>query len=138
MVSCEVVMSLTHMSEVIFKKIHIDSVFLVMQCDEGFAKPLTHISHVQIYGAPITKGKYKGQVVLPLVDMTVEDIEDSAEGANGIQINDKRKSFIVYLISPSEKSKWIAAINRFIGLSRDAAGLDPVLVGSIGAYMGNN
>eukprot|EP00041_Stephanoeca_diplocostata_P007938 m.113847 g.113847 ORF g.113847 m.113847 type:complete len:422 (+) comp17105_c0_seq1:140-1405(+) len=80
---------------------------------------------VLIYGAPITKGKYKGQVVLPLVDMAVEDIEDSAEGANGIQINDKRKSFIVYLISPTEKNKWIATLNRYIGLSREAAGLDP-------------
>eukprot|EP00035_Acanthoeca_spectabilis_P025192 m.457283 g.457283 ORF g.457283 m.457283 type:complete len:407 (-) comp21225_c0_seq1:92-1312(-) len=82
-------------------------------------------SDVLIYGTPITKGKYKGQAVLQLSELSVQDIEDSAEGANGIQINNKRKSFVVYAQSPREKASWIQVMNKFIALARESVGLDP-------------
>ena len=53
-----------------------------------------------------------------LQDIAVQGVEDSAEGSNGMQINDKRKSFLVYCESAQEKMYWLKTMKRFIKLSR--------------------
>jgi len=53
-----------------------------------------------------------------LQDIAVQGVEDSAEGSNGMQINDKRKSFLVYCESAQEKVYWLKTLKRFIKLSR--------------------
>lgn len=76
-----------------------------------------------VYGSALTKGKFKGQSILPLVEMSISDVEDSAEGSNGFQINHKQKSFIVYANSLQDKTEWLSHLRRFIKLSRVAQGL---------------
>lgn len=65
-----------------------------------------------------------------LQDIAVQGVEDSAEGSNGMQINDKRKSFLVYCESAQEKVYWLKTLKRFIKLSRMcfALGLDPAFL----------
>lgn len=79
---------------------------------------------ILIYGTPITKTKFSSQVVMKLNEISVQSVEDSAEGSNGLQINDKRKSFLVYCASANEKTYWLRTLKRFIRLSREMVGLD--------------
>lgn len=65
-------------------------------------------SDVLIYGTPITKGKYTGQAVLELSTLSVENIEDSAEGANGIQINNK---CVPSSLRPLTRAPLVCALN---------------------------
>lgn len=97
---------------------------LSKMCRKGLkARSFWLFNDILMYGSQITKGKYKSQAVMQLHEISVVDIEDSAEGSNGLQLNDKRKSFVVYCSSLNEKALLLKLMTRFIKLSRGAKGL---------------
>ena len=57
--------------------------------------------------------------MIQLHEISVVDVEDSAEGSNGIQINDKRKSFVVYCTSANEKVISEGEKERYGGRGRE-------------------
>ena len=79
---------------------------------------------ILVYGTPITKGKNKSQNVINLVDCMVTDVDDSAEGSNGFQINSDTKSFLCYADSAQAKTEWTANLKKYSDLSRSAIGMD--------------
>ena len=74
------------------------------------------ISCLQVYGSILTKGKYTQQHTLPLHGMTVDDVEDTDEAVNGIQINHRNKSFLVYCLSRGDKTNWLASLRKYTTL----------------------
>lgn len=100
---------------------------LLKMCRKGLkTRHFFLFNDILVYGSVLTKGSYKGQTVLPLAEMMVQDVEDSAEGSNGFQINHEEKSFVVYSGSVQDKASWMASLNRFIKLNQEATGKEAV------------
>ncbi len=57
-----------------------------------------HLPPHKIYGAIFSRRLYSHQHVLPLAEIGVVDVGDTASAPYGIQINHRRKSFLVRVI----------------------------------------
>ncbi|XP_072044985.1 pleckstrin homology domain-containing family F member 2-like [Amphiura filiformis] len=70
---------------------------------------------VLVYGnIVINKKKYNKQHLLPLEDVRLKPVEDDGNLKNGWQIISTTKSFTVYAATATEKSEWMAHINKCI------------------------
>ncbi|KAI1294715.1 Pleckstrin homology domain-containing family F member 2 [Halotydeus destructor] len=70
---------------------------------------------VLVYGTIIIgKKKYNNQHLIPLEDVILANIPDSGEQKNGWLIKTPNKSFAVYAATPTEKSEWMAHIEKCI------------------------
>ncbi|XP_033112809.1 pleckstrin homology domain-containing family F member 2-like [Anneissia japonica] len=70
---------------------------------------------ILVYGnIVINKKKYNKQHILPLEDVRLKSIEDEGNQRNGWQIISTNKSFSVYAATATEKSEWMAHINKCI------------------------
>ncbi|XP_038053035.1 pleckstrin homology domain-containing family F member 2-like [Patiria miniata] len=68
-----------------------------------------------VYGSVVmNKKKYSTQHILPLEDVRLKSVEDDGNLRNGWQIISATKSFTVYAATATEKSEWMAHINKCI------------------------
>ncbi|XP_022096468.1 pleckstrin homology domain-containing family F member 2-like isoform X2 [Acanthaster planci] len=68
-----------------------------------------------VYGSIVmNKKKYSTQHILPLEDVRLKSVEDDGNLRNGWQIISATKSFTVYAATATEKSEWMAHINKCI------------------------
>ncbi|XP_071500345.1 pleckstrin homology domain-containing family F member 2-like [Diadema antillarum] len=68
-----------------------------------------------VYGnIVLSKKKYNKQHILPLEDVRLKSVEDEGNLKNGWQIISATKSFTVYAATATEKSEWMAHINKCI------------------------
>jgi hypothetical protein len=95
-------------------------------CRKGLgARNVYLFNDILVYGTPTGGGsKNKAQNVIILQDCIVTDVDDSAEGSNGFQINSGQKSFLVYAESAQDKTTWTANLKKYCELSRAAAGME--------------
>ncbi|XP_019864174.1 PREDICTED: pleckstrin homology domain-containing family F member 2-like isoform X2 [Amphimedon queenslandica] len=70
---------------------------------------------ILVYGnIVIDKRKYNKQHIVPLEDVKIQSLENDGPWKNGWQVISPKKSFAVYAASPTEKSEWMAHINKCI------------------------
>lgn len=70
---------------------------------------------ILVYGnIVIGKKKYNKQHIIPLEEVQLEGLDDSPHLRNGWLIRTTAKSFAVYAATSTEKSEWMAHINKCI------------------------
>lgn len=70
---------------------------------------------ILVYGnIVIGKKKYNKQHIIPLEEVQLQALEDSAQYKNGWVIRTATKSFAVYAATNSEKQEWMAHINKCV------------------------
>uniref|UniRef100_T1JJ79 FYVE-type domain-containing protein n=1 Tax=Strigamia maritima TaxID=126957 RepID=T1JJ79_STRMM len=70
---------------------------------------------ILVYGnIVINKKKYNKQHIIPLEEVMLENIQDQGSERNGWLIRTARKSFAVYAATATEKSEWMAHINKCV------------------------
>ncbi|XP_066264794.1 pleckstrin homology domain-containing family F member 2-like isoform X3 [Branchiostoma lanceolatum] len=70
---------------------------------------------ILVYGnIVINKKKYNKQHIIPLENIKLQSLEDNGELRNGWLIISPTKSFAVYAATATEKSEWMAHINKCI------------------------
>lgn len=91
---------------------------LTKSCRKKFKKRQFFLfNDIMVYGnILINKKKYNKQHIIPLEGVTLEDLQDQASDANknGWLIKTPHKSFAVYAATSTEKSEWMAHINKCI------------------------
>lgn len=58
--------------------------------------------------------QYNRQKMLPLENVRIQSTEDMGNLKNGWQIISPRKSFVVFAATSTEKTEWMAHINKCI------------------------
>uniref|UniRef100_A0A8C5PQY6 Pleckstrin homology and FYVE domain containing 1 n=1 Tax=Leptobrachium leishanense TaxID=445787 RepID=A0A8C5PQY6_9ANUR len=82
---------------------------------------------ILVYGnIVINKIRYNAQHIIPLEDVTTEELADSHDMKNRWMIKTSKKSFVVAAGSFSERSKWIAHINECVIQLLQKTGYKPV------------
>lgn len=70
---------------------------------------------ILVYGnIVISKKKYNQQHIIPLEEVELSSIEDNGQNRNGWLIKTPTKSFAVYAATATEKSEWMAHINKCV------------------------
>ncbi|KAI0231754.1 Pleckstrin homology domain-containing family F member 2 [Lamellibrachia satsuma] len=70
---------------------------------------------ILVYGnIVINKKKYNKQHIIPLESVKLQSIQDEGYSRNGWQIISPSKSFSVYAATATEKSEWMAHINKCV------------------------
>lgn len=70
---------------------------------------------ILVYGnIVITKKKYNKQHIIPLEEVKLENLDDDGALKNGWLIKTPTKSFAVYAATATEKSEWMAHINKCV------------------------
>ncbi|CAK9300931.1 unnamed protein product [Gordionus sp. m RMFG-2023] len=70
---------------------------------------------ILVYGnIVINKKKYNKQHIIPLEEVKIKSLPDEGSLKNGWLISSRSKSFAVYAATSTEKSEWIAHINKCI------------------------
>ncbi|XP_044744611.1 pleckstrin homology domain-containing family F member 2 isoform X1 [Coccinella septempunctata] len=70
---------------------------------------------ILVYGnIVINKKKYNKQHIIPLEEVKLESLEDDNQYRNGWLIRTTSKSFAVYAATATEKTEWMAHINKCI------------------------
>uniref|UniRef100_A0A1I7YSP1 Pleckstrin homology domain-containing family F member 2 n=1 Tax=Steinernema glaseri TaxID=37863 RepID=A0A1I7YSP1_9BILA len=70
---------------------------------------------ILVYGNILfNKKKYNNQRIIPLEDVSLEDLADDGEIKNGWIIKTRVKSFAVYAATPTEKTEWMQHIDRCV------------------------
>jgi len=90
---------------------------LTKSCRKKFKKRQFFLfNDIMVYGnILINKKKYNKQHIIPLEGVTLENLEDmSSESKNGWLIKTPHKSFAVYAATSTEKTEWMAHINKCI------------------------
>ncbi|XP_067854053.1 pleckstrin homology domain-containing family F member 1 isoform X2 [Heptranchias perlo] len=81
---------------------------------------------ILVYGSVIIhKKKYANQQIIPLEDITVEDLADDDGLKNRWMIKTSRKSFIVCAATPTEKEDWMKHINNCVKQLLEKTGRTP-------------
>ncbi|CAH1785980.1 unnamed protein product [Owenia fusiformis] len=89
---------------------------LTKMCRKG-TKPRQFFlfNDVLVYGnIVIAKKKYNKQHIIPLEDVTLTPVDDEGNLRNGWQIKSPFKSFTVYAATATEKTEWMAHINKCV------------------------
>ncbi|KAK0398627.1 hypothetical protein QR680_002681 [Steinernema hermaphroditum] len=70
---------------------------------------------ILVYGnIMFNKKKYNNQRIIPLEDVSLDDLPDDGESKNGWIIKTRAKSFAVYAATPTEKTEWMQHIDRCV------------------------
>jgi len=70
---------------------------------------------ILVYGnIVIAKKKYNQQHIIPLEEVDLSSLEDNGQYRNGWLIKTPTKSFAVYAATATEKTEWMAHINRCV------------------------
>jgi len=70
---------------------------------------------ILVYGnIVIAKKKYNQQHIIPLEEVQLSSLEDNGQYRNGWLIKTPTKSFAVYAATATEKTEWMAHINRCV------------------------
>ncbi|XP_072926198.1 pleckstrin homology domain-containing family F member 1 [Hemitrygon akajei] len=81
---------------------------------------------ILVYGTVIIhKTKYAGQQIIPLENVTVQNLEDSYEQKNQWLIKTSRKSFVVSAATPLEKEDWMRHIGNCVKQLLEQTGKTP-------------
>jgi len=73
------------------------------------------LNDVLVYGnIVISKKKYNRQKILPLENVRIQSHPDMADLQNGWQIISPSKSFVVFAATATEKTEWMAHINKCV------------------------
>ncbi|KAI4876025.1 hypothetical protein NFI96_002868 [Prochilodus magdalenae] len=70
------------------------------------------------------KGLFSTHHVFPLATLWVEPISEENAGLYGIKVTSPEETFTLLASSPSEKAKWLRAINQTVEQALSGAGLD--------------
>lgn len=82
---------------------------------------------ILVYGnIVIGKKKYNKQHIMPLEEVSLEDIDDCPQYRNGWLIRTTTKSFIVCAATETEKKEWMAHINKCVEDLLKKSGKKPV------------
>ncbi|XP_013118412.2 pleckstrin homology domain-containing family F member 1 homolog [Stomoxys calcitrans] len=82
---------------------------------------------ILVYGnIVIGKKKYNKQHIMPLEEVSLENIDDCTQYRNGWLIRTTTKSFVVCAATPTEKQEWMAHINKCVEDLLRKSGKKPV------------
>uniref|UniRef100_A0A1A9ULM8 FYVE-type domain-containing protein n=1 Tax=Glossina austeni TaxID=7395 RepID=A0A1A9ULM8_GLOAU len=82
---------------------------------------------ILVYGnIVIGKKKYNKQHIMPLEEVSLENIEDCSQYRNGWLIRTTTKSFVVYAATATEKQEWMAHIHKCVEDLLRKSGKKPV------------
>lgn len=82
---------------------------------------------ILVYGnIVIGKKKYNKQHIMPLEEVSLENIDDSSQYRNGWLIRTTTKSFVVCAATATEKQEWMAHINKCVEDLLRKSGKKPV------------
>ncbi|XP_017557690.1 alsin isoform X3 [Pygocentrus nattereri] len=79
---------------------------------------------VHAQGMLPSKGLFSTHHVFPLATLWVEPISEENAGLYGLKVTSPEESFMLLASSPSEKAKWLRAINQTVEQALSGAGLD--------------
>lgn len=83
---------------------------------------------ILVYGNIVMdKKKYNKQHIIPLEEVKLENLEDDGINKNGWLIRTPTKSFAVYAATATEKTEWMAHINRCVDDLLKKTGKKPTL-----------
>ncbi|XP_038610710.1 pleckstrin homology domain-containing family F member 1 [Tachyglossus aculeatus] len=81
---------------------------------------------ILVYGSIVlSKRKYNGQRIIPLEEVTLELLPETAETKNRWLIKTSKKSFAVSAASPTERREWIGHIEECVRRQLSATGGRP-------------
>ncbi|KFO26129.1 pleckstrin homology domain-containing family F member 1 [Fukomys damarensis] len=81
---------------------------------------------ILVYGSIVlSKRKYRSQHIIPLEEVTLEQLPDTAEAKNRWMIKTAKKSFVVSAASTTERQEWIGHIEECVRRQLLATGHQP-------------